>query len=620
MDWAADENSLGLPWRTCYVGAVTHSDPAPETVKVQVDPDVLKQRLLELDAEPSVWAASDSGNMDDGLVEVAGRLAPILARRGVADAAEARSFLSPSVDDLHDPNLLIGMADSVTRILSARSAGERVAIVGDYDVDGVSACALLLAVLRALKIEARPILPHRLRDGYGFQERQVEIAQEWGAKVIVTVDCGTTSDVAVAAAQAAGMDVIITDHHLPGEVGLPSGTLLVNPRQKGSRYPFPDLCGAGLALKLATALLKADGRTVPMAQLMRVACLGTIADVVPLRGENRVIAALGLESLGETNSPGLKALFKVSKVQAPLSSTDIGYRLGPRINAAGRLDSPDQALDLLLTQDPVEAERLATELDQLNTERRDEERLAVDQATEMFAALETLPGILIGWSPEWHRGIVGIAAGRIARRFRRPTVLLAQDEASATGSGRSIPGVHLFDFLTGFRDLMERFGGHAAAVGMTVSNEGLETLRGVAETAADWSPELFARRFEYELELAPGEYDRDLFERLKPLAPHGEGNREPILKVGPMILAGAPRVFGNGHLGFAAVGPSEPKGPRVQVVAWNWAERKELFEEPFEILGSAEWDSYLGLPSLRLIDARRVGAGDGGMDGTSSTV
>ncbi|MEM6703146.1 MAG: single-stranded-DNA-specific exonuclease RecJ [Acidobacteriota bacterium] len=569
----------------------------------------LDERLARIDSEPCVWSLGDLEAVAPGVRDVAGDLAPILARRGVIDADGARAFLEPSVESLHDPSRLLDMDRAVERILRARADGERVAIVGDYDVDGVSSSALLLAVLGVLGIEARGFLPHRLRDGYGFQVRQVELAEDWGARVIVTVDCGTTSTAAVAAASALGIDVVITDHHLPGEE-LPQGAILVNPQRPEDDYPFRDLCGAGLAFKLATALLEGAGRKVPVPQLLRIACLGTIADVVPLRGENRVIASLGLRSLAETSSPGLRALFEVSNVSPPLRASDIGFRLGPRLNAAGRLDSPDRALELLLTRDAEVAQRLAAELDALNTERREEESRVVEEATEMFAALDELPGVLFAWSESWHRGVVGIAAGRIARRFRRPTVLLAQSEDDATGSGRSIPGVHLHDFLSQFRELMDRFGGHSAAVGMTVANDRLETLRGVAEAAADWPPDVLARRYEYELSLEPQQFDLDFYRRLQPLAPHGEGNPQPLLRVTPLEVAGAPRIFGNGHLGFAAQDPRTDRArSRVQVVGWNWAARRELFDQPFEILGAAEWDSYLGMPTLRLVDARRLDEG-----------
>ena len=560
----------------------------------------VRARLAEIDGEPSLWSEAPLEGCEPELQEAVGGLAPILARRGVSSAAAARQFLEPSAEDLHDPLLLHGMERAVTRLVEACSGGERVAVVGDYDVDGVSASALLVAVLRVLDVDVRSILPHRLRDGYGFQPRQVELAAGWGATVIVTVDCGTTSAEAIEEARAKGIDVIVTDHHLPSG-DLPTGTVLVNPRQAGSRYPFPDLCGAGLALKLASALLQRVDRPVPLAQLMRIACLGTIADVVPLRDENRVIASLGLRSLAETSSVGLRALFEVSDVRPPLRAVDIGYRIGPRLNAAGRLDSPDQALELLLTRDAERAARLAEELDRLNTERRDEERRAVDEATEMFARLPQLPGILIGWSESWHRGVVGIAAGRVARRFRRPTVLLARSGEEATGSGRSIQGIHLFDFLQPFRELMLRFGGHAAAVGMTVAAPRLETFRGVVEEHAVWPAGSLARRYEYELELTAADFGIDLFERLRPLAPHGEGNPEPLLKISPLQLTGGVREFGRGHLGLAAEGED---GGRVQIVAWNWADRRAVFEAPFEALGTMEWDSYLGLPRLRLVDAR----------------
>ena len=309
----------------------------------------------------------------------------LLARRGVSTQEDARRFLTPSADQLHDPTLLAGLPEAVERLFAALETGEKVAVVGDYDVDGVSATALLLGVLRACGVDALSILPHRLREGYGFQPVHVERALETGAKVIVTVDCGVSSQAAVERAVEAGVDVLITDHHIPGD-GLPSGALVVNPRQEGCAYPFPDLAGVGLALKLAQAFGARCQRELPLHQLLRIACLGTVADMVPLRGENRVIAALGLQALGSTRSVGLQALIKKAGVKPPLSASDIGFRLGPRINAAGRLDSPDSALDLLLATDPRVAERLAAELDQSNRDRQREEAKVVEDAANALRA------------------------------------------------------------------------------------------------------------------------------------------------------------------------------------------------------------------------------------------
>ena len=544
-----------------------------------------------------------------------GVLASPLARRGVKTAAEAETFLRPHRRGLHDPFLLRGMEEAVERVLAVCRGRGTVAVVGDYDVDGVAACAMLTAVLRALEAEVVPILPHRLTDGYGFQVAQVEKAKRAGASLIVTVDCGTTSNEAVREAIGSGMDVVVTDHHVPGN-DFPAAAIQVNPHQAGCTYPFRHLCGAGLAFKLAQAVLRRSGRDEPLAALLRVACLGTIADVVPLLGENRVIAALGLQALAKSRSPGLRALMRVARIEGPVSSTEVAFRLGPRLNAAGRLASAELALRLLLTPDTVEADRLAGELDSLNRERQAEERRVVEEAGEAFSAIEPRPGIFVAWSENWHRGVVGIAAGRLARELHRPVVLLGVEEETGTGSGRSIPGVDLHSFMTGFQESMVRFGGHPQAIGLSVEVSRLPALKTRMEKAADWPSELLVRRREYELDLGPEEVGPELFRELARLEPHGEGNRRPLIRLRPLERSGRVREFGKNHVNLRVrqAGSGGRESSRtVHLLGWGWRERLADLDERFEVLGALEWDTYAGSPVIRIEDARRLqGSGTAG--------
>lgn len=528
--------------------------------------------------------------------------AALLARRGVHDEVSRRAFLDPQLEDLHDPKLMKGIAEAVDRLLLARDAAQRVALVGDYDVDGVSGTALLSAVLKACGIEVRIILPHRLKDGYGFQPTHVARAQQEGCALVITVDCGTTSHDAIEAAREAGLDVLITDHHLP-DGAMASGIIQVNPQQEDCDYPFPHLSGAGLAFKLAIAVAEACDKTIDVRALLRVACLGTIADLVPLQGENRVIARIGLEELGHTRSPGLKALMQVAKVRPPLAADDIGFRLGPRLNAPGRLESADKSLELLLCRNPSRALRLATDLDRINRERQEEERRVAKEAEALFADLDPRPAILLGWSDSWHRGVVGIAAGRLARKFHRPTILLAVDGDEATGSGRSISKIHLHEFLAGFDDRFLRFGGHAQAIGMTVATEALEDLRRDLEEAAEpWRPLVEDRRYEFEIELTAGDLDEAMIHRFWKLEPYGQGNPQPLLKIrGPLRLTAPIRRFGNGHLSGQASGAD---GGKIRFVGWGFGPRQDEFEGEFELLGFLERDKYMGGSVLRLLDCR----------------
>ena len=536
-------------------------------------------------------------------------LAELLARRGVATAAAARAFLEPSPDQLHDPLALAGVSAAVERLAAARERRERVAVVGDYDVDGVTGTALLVAVLRHCGLEADAILPHRLREGYGFQEVHVERAAALGCRVIVTVDCGTSSGEAARHALDAGIDVVVTDHHLPGGE-LPAGVIQINPRQEGCDYPFQELSGAGLALKLAQALARRLGREPTLEALLRVACLGTIADLAPLVGENRTIAALGLRALESARSPGLRALIRQAGVRPPFSADDVGYRLGPRINAAGRLDDAGAALELLLTRDERTAAELALRLDRWNRERQETEGRVVEEAHDAVSRRGPLTPIVVAWSDGWHRGVVGIAAGRLARDLHRPTVLLAVEAAEAVGSGRSIPGIELHGFLGRWRHEMVRFGGHAQAVGLTVEPARLEALRASwEESAAAWPGESFVRRQEYELAVEAEGVGPELLDQLLLLEPHGQGNPRPTLRVGPLRLAATPRVFGRGERRHLAAEAEGERGGRVSLVGWGWGARLAELAGRFEVLACAERDRFTGGSCLRLIDSRSAAGG-----------
>ncbi len=468
---------------------------------------------------------------------------------------------------------------------------------------GSAPTALLLAALRACGLAAEPILPHRLHDGYGLQAAHVQEALRRGAALLLTVDCGSTAHAPIAEALAGGLAVVVVDHHLPDRP-LPPAVAHVNPRQAQCTYPFRDLAAAGLALKVALALGGRLGRALPVEALLRVACLGTVADMVPLLGENRVIAAFGLRALATTRSHGLRALFRQAQVAPPLSATDIGFRIGPRLNAAGRLGSAEPALELLLTRDEARAASLAEQLETMNAERQREEARVVEEATARLAERSPLPPLVVEWSPDWHRGVVGIAASRLARSLRRPALLLSVDGELATGSGRSVPGLELHRFLAPWAGQLERFGGHAQAVGLTARTAQLASLRAAwEEAAAAWSSELLGRTQVYELTLAPRHVTAELLGHLLQLEPHGEGNPRPLARLGPLRLQGPPRPFGRGHLKATAAGED---GSRVRLLGWGWAERAASLAGAFELLATIERDRLTGAPELHLVDCRPV--------------
>lgn len=528
-------------------------------------------------------------------------LARLLALRGVEDAPAAVRFLEPELAHLHDPMRLRGMDAAIETLHRVQQRQGVVAVVGDYDADGLTATALLVAVLRSVGCVAHPILPNRHAGGYGFQPEHARQAREAGAELVITVDCGVQGFAAAREARALGLDLIVTDHHLPGAEP-PAGATVINPNQPGCTYPFPALAGAGLALKLAEALCRRCGVEVPWESLLRMASLGTIADVAPLVGENRVLASRGLRALATTPSPGLRALFREAGVVPPVTATDVGFRIGPRLNAIGRLGGAEPALELLLTRDPSRASELAVQLGRANGERQALEQVVLADCAKRFAG-QPHPAILVAWDERWHRGVVGVAAGRLARELSRPVLLFAVEGDTATGSGRSVEAFDLHAFLSPWSARLRRFGGHAQAVGLSVATAELARL------TADWQaaatalcPQPPASRQHYDADLSAERIDPALLADLERLEPHGAGNPQPLFRIGPLIRDAAPRGFGRDHLAISVRGPGSPRA--FEVVAWRWASRPGPWNGVFEILGCVERDRYRDAPVVRLVDAR----------------
>lgn len=538
-------------------------------------------------------------------------LVSLLARRGVSDAEGARRFLDPRLEHLDSPLAIPNLPRALERLVEARERREKVVVVGDYDADGVSSTAILVASLRACDIEVEPILPDRLGEGYGFGPVHADRAAQRGAALVVTVDCGTTAHAAVDAALERRLGVIVVDHHQPG-TPLPDSVILVNPLVAGSGAPGASLAAAGLAYKVAVGLFERLGKPAPARALIRIAAIGTIADMVPLLGENRVLASVGLRELGDTRSVGLRALYRNAGIdgRGGLDAEDIAFRIAPRINAAGRLGSADPALDLLLTRDDATARELAAHLEEANTERRAAEEQVVSAARERFERHgPELPPILVEWDELWHRGVVGIAAGKLARAFNRPTILLGVEGDTATGSGRSIPGIHLHGFVSRSAAALERFGGHEQAIGLSVPVERLEGLRRawIESAEVEWPSELLRPRLVYDAHLDPAEVTPQLADALLRLGPHGSGNPRPLLRIGPMTLAGGTRSFGKSesrlHLGAQARSVRQ-RGPVVSLIGWGWSKggREKLAGE-FEVVGEVQLDRD-GLVQVTLSDAR----------------
>jgi single-stranded-DNA-specific exonuclease len=475
--------------------------------------------------------------------------AAVLARRGYSEVEDARRFLDAQLPG-HDPLLLGDMAVAVERIRTAVERGDRICVHGDYDVDGICATALAVIVLRELGADADWHLPSRFEEGYGVSRDTLGRLADDGVGLVLTVDCGITAVEEVAEARRRGLEVVVTDHHRPGET-LPDCPLVAT---RPSGYPFPELCGTGVVHKLAEALLGADHPAVR--RNLDLVALATIADVVPLVDENRALAAAGLRALAATRRPGLQALMRCAGVDpATVDSGAVGFRLAPRINAAGRLGRPDVALELVLTDDAVEAKRHAETLEELNRDRQAVEDRILREATAAVDAM-TEPhrrrrGYVL-WNEDWHEGVIGIVASRLVERFHRPIVLVTRSHDGWKGSGRSIASFDLHGALAACAEHLERFGGHRAAAGLSIAEPSLEPFAAAFAEHADahLSPDDLFELVRVDAVVSARDLTLDLAEELSRLAPFGLGNPEPTLLV-PSTEAVAPAAVGDGkHLRF----------------------------------------------------------------------
>jgi single-stranded-DNA-specific exonuclease len=553
------------------------------------------QRRWRLEPPPD---ESVAGELARGLgVPLA--FARLLAQRGCTGVEAARRFLRPSRDDFHDPFLLPDMERAVERLARAVRLGEPVLVHGDYDADGQCSTAIMTRTLALAGGRPVPFLPHRLRDGYDLSQAGVRAAVAAGAKVILTLDCGTTAVEAVAEARAAGIEVLIVDHHLPGPTR-PDALAMVNPRRPESRYPFPDLCGAGLAWKLAIAL----GRALALSEaapwhLIDLAAIATVADLVPLTGENRALVRLGLRVLPETRWPGLTALVAAAGLAGkPVRAGHVGFLLGPRLNAAGRVGDAGDALRLLLTDDRDEAATLAKQLERQNAERQALDQRTLEEALEeLDASFDAERDIGVVLAREgWHPGVIGIVASRIVERIARPTFLVAFDGELGKGSGRSVPLCDLHAALTRCAGHLEKWGGHRMAAGLTVRRERLGAFReafNAACAAQVAAADLVAtQRVDAVLTLADFSYE---FERLlRALEPTGMGNPGPVFGVENLALAGPTRPIGERHVRFTLTDGSG----ELRTVAWGVREDVEEVVRanrgPLRAALKLERDVYLG--------------------------
>lgn len=539
------------------------------------------------------------------VLDVSPILASLLFSRGCIDECSAQSFLNPSYDQLHDPYLMLGMDAAVSRLLRAIDKAEPILVYGDYDVDGTTGTVLLLRALNLLGAQTGFHVPHRFTEGYGIRQDALEKAAAAGYKLVISVDCGIRAHEPLYWARDNGLDVIITDHHLPDEgEGVPPAFAVLNPNQVGCDYPDKSLAGVGVAFKLVAALFRARGRDSQINAFLKIVAIGTVADVAKLTGENRTIVALGLQDLAKATNPGLRALMEVAGCGGGTGMTayDIGFRIGPRINAAGRMDAARAVVELFSTRDQGEALRLAQHLDRRNQERKEVQRQIVELAIAKLESAETTQAdsyVAVIAGEGWHRGVIGIAASKIAERVNRPCVVFSIDGDVAHGSARSIEPYHLLNGLTSCADLFEKFGGHSHAAGITIKADRIGELRrrlnehaAACLSAEDLQPCVYIDE-----ELPTAEITFDLVGELQRLEPFGAGNPRPTFHARNLCILSEPRLIGQRHLKMTVAGP---QGRPLETIWWNGAEHAAVLKGPIDMAYTIETNKWGGETFLQL--------------------
>ncbi len=531
-------------------------------------------------------------------------LAPVVVslalQRGHVERERFEQFLYPRLNDLSDPHSLPGVEDAVRRILQAIDGGESVVLYGDYDVDGVSSIALLCILLRAYGLAPRPFLPTRLEEGYGLSTKGIENCLEQGRPdLFIAADCGTNSREEARRLREQGIDLIVLDHHEPSPEGVAACVALVNPKL-GDDYHY--LCTAGVVFKIAHSLLRA--RPIPGFDLkhhLDLVALGTIADIVPLERENRLFARRGLAQLERTIHPGLVALKAVAGVTSPVRTHDVGFKLGPRLNASGRLDTAVASLNLLLCQDAAEARVLAESLDRQNRERQELELATREDAERLIAgmpATQRSHAIVVG-SRGWHPGVVGIVASRIAKQYHRPTFVIGIDESGfGKGSGRSIPGVSLVEALDSCRELIEAGGGHEMAAGVSVREERLDAFREalVRSVMAQVEADTLVPKLFIDATVRLSELNLELLDSYELLRPFGTNNPQPLFMASDVRVVGEPRLIKERHLKFRF----SQDGVELEAIYFNGAEI-DLPKPPWDIAFTIDGGEFRGRKQLNIV-------------------
>ena len=558
------------------------------------------------------WIINETQDLSPDITEIASALnlpkfiISILFQRGYTTVKSIEDFLKPSLAQLYQPKLLPDMEKAVERIIKAIESKEPILIYGDYDVDGVTCTSLLIRTLRTLGATVSFYIPHRQREGYGLSETGILYAKSQGFHLIITVDCGTTDFVEIEQANQLGIDVIVCDHHETKDI-LPNALAIINPKRTDSHYPFSDLSGVGVVFKLAWALFSAMNHTKEaLTEHLDLVALGTIADIVPLIDENRVLAKFGLKQITHTNKIGLQSLLKITGLfKKEITPYDIGFIIGPRINASGRLSGAEKVVRMLITDDKEEADVIAKELNQQNTERQALETEILNEALKMIDETDLINNkILVLGSKKWHEGVVGIVASRIADRYFRPAILLSIKEDSAKGSGRSIPGFNIYSALKYCQEYLLGFGGHKYACGVLLPKDGIEIFsQKMQEYAQDnLGADLMQRKLHIDARLSLHEITDNLLEIMKQFEPFGQENPCPTFTTDGLEVVGFPRVVGKDHLKFKV---RENKDKVFEAIAFKRSD--EILnlvkgrEDHLDICYTFDEHSFMGKKKLQLV-------------------
>lgn len=541
-------------------------------------------------------------------LKVSPLIAALLISRGFETEEKARKFLNPSFDDLHDPYLLKGMKTAVERILRAVENEEKILIWGDYDVDGTTGTVVLRKALEILGAKTGFHVPNRFTEGYGINIEYLEKAKNKNYTLVISVDTGTRSFEPLAWAKENGLDVIVTDHHLSDEQrGAPECVAMINPNQAGCEYPDKNLAGVGVAFKLVQALLREKGKENLAKSFLKVVAIGTIADIMKLTGENRAIVKIGLEDLSKAHNFGLKALMEVADCRSEMTSYHIGFRIAPRINAAGRMEVARHVVELFEAESFEKARELAELLDSRNRERQKVQREITEMALLEYTASgggENQTHFAVVAGENWHRGVIGLAASKITEKLNRPSIVISLENGIGHGSARSIGNYHLLNGLESCGDLMEQFGGHAAAAGLKIKAENIGDLREKlnAHAMRNISDEEFIPELKIDAVVSSNSLNLNLIEELKMLEPFGAGNPKPTFVTKDLFLIGEPFVMKEKHLKIRL---SDANRKQFEAVWWDGVEKSKgqtlAPETRIELAYTPEANSWQGNTRLQLV-------------------